>query len=65
MHNVVTVLTEYAFYSLSFQKCFVLDSGHGGLFVWTGKECSNDFKKTVWDSVEVKTSSGEPENGAH
>ncbi|CAH1793788.1 unnamed protein product [Owenia fusiformis] len=32
--------------------CYVLDSGIGGVWVWTGKKCSIDFKKFVWKNTE-------------
>jgi len=31
------------------RACYVLEAGtYGGIFLWTGKDCSGDFKKKVW-----------------
>ena len=35
------------------QHCFVLDSGYSGIYLWTGKKATNEFKKKVWNAANV------------
>ena len=55
--RIVTVTYMYYTHQMLvvlFQYCFVLDSGYSGVFLWTGKKCSNEFKKKVWNATNVR-----------
>lgn len=38
---------------LKSEHCYVLDSGFGGIFVWTGKVCPFETRKKVWKGVHT------------
>ena len=44
------------------QHCYVLDAGGAGIFVWTGKNAAYEFKKKVWEGVNVSITDFRPHN---
>ena len=51
---MVQINKMYLCLFLRSQFIYVLDSGYSGIYVWTGKDSEVDFRKRVWEAVNVR-----------